>query len=97
MIKEYAFGINKRHHFHDANKYGEFMNSNSDTFCSLYDYDNSVIDFYAKNKTLSLTKELRATQSIVHAMSLQDDVKYRNYVDLKRLDGLINMNRRVNT
>ena len=54
-----------------------------------------ALDPDAKNKTLSLTKELRATQSIVHAMSLQDDVKYRNYVDLKRLDGLINMNRRV--
>ena len=53
MIKEFAFGINKRHHFHDANKYGEFMNSNSDTYCSLYDYDKSVIDFYAANKTLS--------------------------------------------
>ena len=54
-----------------------------------------ALDPDAKNKTLSLTKELRATQSIVHAMSLQDDVKYRNYVDLKRLDGLINMNREV--
>lgn len=54
-----------------------------------------ALDPDARNKTLSLTKELRATQSIVHAMSLQDDIKYKNYVDLKRLDGLINMNRRT--
>ena len=53
MIKEYAFGINRRHHFHDSQKYYEFMNINSDTFCSLYDYDKEVIEYFAQNKTLS--------------------------------------------
>ena len=53
MIKEFAFGINKRHHFHEANKYGEFMGLKHDTFCSLYDYDEDVVKFYSKNKTLS--------------------------------------------
>ena len=53
MIKEYAFGINKRHHFHDANKYGEFMGLHHDTYCSLYDYDKSVVEYYSQNKSLS--------------------------------------------
>ena len=53
MIKEYAFGINRRHHFNDSNEIYKFMNINSDTFCSLYDYDKEVIEYFAKNKTLS--------------------------------------------
>ena len=53
MIKEFAFGINKRHHFHDANRYGEFMGIHHDTFCSLYDYDKSVVEYFSANKTLS--------------------------------------------
>ena len=39
MIKEFAFGISKRHHFRDANQYGEFMGIKHDTYCSLFDYD----------------------------------------------------------
>ena len=53
MIKEFAFGISKRHHFRDANQYGEFMGIKHDTYCSLFDYDKSVIEFFSKHKTLS--------------------------------------------
>ena len=53
MIKEFAFGINKRHHFRDSNQYGEFMGIKHDTYCSLFDYDKSVIEFFSTNKTLS--------------------------------------------
>ena len=53
MIKEFAFGVTNRHHFQDANKMGEWQGLDSDTFTSLYDYDEYVIDFYAKNNTLS--------------------------------------------
>ncbi|QDP53425.1 MAG: putative ATP-dependent helicase [Prokaryotic dsDNA virus sp.] len=53
MIKEFAFGLNKRHHFHDAEKINDFRNSNTDTFCSLYDYDETVIHYFSKHKTLS--------------------------------------------
>ena len=53
MIKEFAFGLNKRHHFHNAEKMNDFRNNNSDTFCSLYDYDETVIHYFSKHKTLS--------------------------------------------
>ncbi|MAK30132.1 DnaB-like helicase C-terminal domain-containing protein [Acinetobacter sp.] len=53
MIREFAFGINKRHHFHDANQYEQFMGYKHDTFCSLYYYDEEVVEYFAKNKTLS--------------------------------------------
>ena len=53
MIKEFAFGLNKRHHFHNAEKIDDFRNSNTDTFCSLYDYDEAVIHYFSKHKTLS--------------------------------------------
>ena len=53
MIKEYAMGVANRHHFQDANKVGEWQGLNSDTFMSLYDYDEYVVEFYAKNKSLS--------------------------------------------
>ena len=53
MIKEYAFGINKRHHFHEPNKYIDFAGLKTDTFYSLFNYDKSVIEYFSKNKTLS--------------------------------------------
>ena len=53
MIKEFAFGISNRHHFQDANSIGNWQGINSDTFCSLYDYDDYVKEFYGKNKSLS--------------------------------------------
>ena len=53
MIKEYAFGINKRHHFHEPNKYIDFANLKTDTYYSLFNYDKSVIEYFSQNKTLS--------------------------------------------
>ena len=53
MIKEFAFGTHNRHHFQDANKAGEWEGLDSDTFVSLYDYDEYVRDFCDTKKSLS--------------------------------------------
>ena len=53
MIKEFAIGVANRHHFQDANKLSEWEGLDSDTFMSLYNYDEYVVEFYAKNKSLS--------------------------------------------
>ena len=53
MIKEFAFSVSNRHHFQDANKTGDWQGLDSDTFTSLYDYDEHIIDYYSKNKSLS--------------------------------------------
>ena len=53
MIKEFAFGTSNRHHFQDANSIGNWQGIDNDTFCSLYDYDDYVKEFYGKNKSLS--------------------------------------------
>jgi hypothetical protein len=53
MIKEFAFSISNRHHFQDANKSADWEGVSSDTFVSLYDYDEYVIEYYGKHKTLS--------------------------------------------
>ena len=45
MIKEYAFGLNNRHHFGDASDLEKYTGMEQDTFTSLWDYDNHVIDF----------------------------------------------------
>ena len=51
MIKEFAFGLSQRHYFQDANDVNNWMNIDKDTYMSLYDYDDGVKDYYAKNKT----------------------------------------------
>ena len=53
MIKEFAIGVANRHHFQDGNKLSEWEGLDSDTFMSLYNYDEYVVEFYAKNKSLS--------------------------------------------
>ena len=53
MIKEFAFGTHNRHHFQDSNKAGEWEGLDSDTFVSLYDYDEYVRDFCDTKKSLS--------------------------------------------
>ena len=45
MIKEYAFGLNNRHHFCDASDLEKYTGMEQDTFTSLWDYDNHVVDF----------------------------------------------------
>jgi len=53
MIKEFALGVNNRHNFQAVDKVSDWMGTDSDTFMSLYDYDEYVVEFYAKNKSLS--------------------------------------------
>jgi len=53
MIKEFAFGTNNRHHFADVNKMESYMNMAQDTFMSLYDYDEHVIEYVKSKRSLS--------------------------------------------
>ena len=53
MIKEFAFGLSRRHYFQDAAQISEWIGLDSNTFMSLYDYDDEVKDYFAKKKTLS--------------------------------------------
>ena len=53
MIKEFAFGLSRRHYFEDAINITKWMNLHSDTFMSLYEYDDDVKDYFAKNKKLA--------------------------------------------
>ena len=53
MIKELAFGVSNRHHFQNSDKAVDWMGSDRDTFISLYDYDDYVIEYYTKHKSLS--------------------------------------------
>tara|TARA_Y100000401_G_C8325947_1_gene228309 strand:+ start:10150 stop:11904 length:1755 start_codon:yes stop_codon:yes gene_type:complete len=53
MIKEFAFSISNRHHFQDNTKTADWMGLDTNTFVSLYDYDEYVIEYYGRNKTLS--------------------------------------------
>jgi len=53
MIKEFAFGLSKRHYFQDAKEIKKWHNISSDTFMSLYEYDDYIVEYYTKNKTLS--------------------------------------------
>jgi len=49
MIKEMALSLTNRHHFIDEAKLGDWQKLAKDTFVSLYDYDEHVIE-YVKNK-----------------------------------------------
>jgi len=53
LIKEYALGVSNRHNFQSTTKIEDWMGTDSDTFMSLYDYDEYVVEFYAKNNSLS--------------------------------------------
>ena len=53
MIKEFALGISNRHHFQSVDSVADWQNIDSDTYCSLYNYDDQVKEFYGKNKSLS--------------------------------------------
>ena len=53
MIKEFAFGTHNRHHFSEVNKMESYMNMSQDVFMSLYDYDDYVIDYVKKKRSLS--------------------------------------------
>ena len=53
MIREFAFGLGRRHYFEDSSNLDRWMNMDSDTFMSLYEYDEDIKDYYAKNKKLA--------------------------------------------
>ena len=53
MIKEFALSLSKRHYFQDNSKQPDWQGLNSDTYMSLYEYDDDVKDYYAENKKLS--------------------------------------------
>ena len=53
MIKEFAFGLAQRHYFQDSSSVCDWMNIDKDTYMSLYEFDDSIKDFFAKKHTLS--------------------------------------------
>jgi KaiC/GvpD/RAD55 family RecA-like ATPase len=53
MIKEFAFGLAQRHYFQDSANVCDWMNIDKDTYMSLYEFDDSIKDFYEKKHTLS--------------------------------------------
>ena len=53
MIREVAFGVTNRHNFQREEELIELQGMDSDTFMSLYNYDESVLEYYGQNKTIS--------------------------------------------
>ena len=53
MIREFAYGFSRRHHFQPSNKMQDWMYIAKDVFISLYAYDNDVIDYVRKHKKLA--------------------------------------------
>jgi len=53
VIREFAFGLGRRHYFEDASNIVNWMELHSDTYMSLYEYDNDVKDYFAKNQKLA--------------------------------------------
>ena len=53
MLKEMAYGIANRHHFVEESKISDWQGTPSDTFCSLYDYDEDVKEFVKEKGKLS--------------------------------------------
>ena len=53
MIKEFALGLGKRHYFQDSKETPTWQKLNNDTYMSLYDYDDYVGEYFAKNNKLA--------------------------------------------
>ena len=53
IYKEFALSLSNRHHFFPVSKISSFYGINKDTFMSLWDYDEEVIEHVKSNKTLS--------------------------------------------
>ena len=53
MIKEFAFGLSQRHYFQDSGSVCDWMNIDKDTFMSLYEFDDSITEYFSKNNSLS--------------------------------------------
>ena len=58
MIKEFAFSLSNRHYFQESSEINNWIGLDSDTFMSLYDYDDSIKEYYGSNKKLSGFKGL---------------------------------------
>jgi len=53
MIKEVAFGVSNRGNFQSKEEIFDLQGTDTDLFVSLYDYDETVVDYYAKKGSLS--------------------------------------------
>ena len=53
VYKEFELSLSNRHHFYPVSKISSFYGINSDTFMSLWDYDEDVIEYVKSNRTLS--------------------------------------------
>ena len=53
MIREVAFGVANRHNFQREEELIDLQGMDSDTFMSLYNYYESVLEYYGQNKTIS--------------------------------------------
>ena len=53
MIKEFAFSLSNRHHFHPKEDASKWMGTAKDIFQSLYDYDDYIKEFYKSKSSLS--------------------------------------------
>ena len=53
VYKEFALSLSNRHHFYPVSKISSFYGINSDTFMSLWDYDEDIIEYVKSNRTLS--------------------------------------------
>ena len=53
MIKEFAFSLSNRHHFHPKEDASKWMGTAKDTFQSLYDYDEYIREYYKEKNSLS--------------------------------------------
>jgi hypothetical protein len=53
MIREFAFGLGRRHYFEESSNIVNWMELHSDTYMSLYEYDDDVKDYFAKNQKLA--------------------------------------------
>ncbi len=53
MIKEVAFGVTNRCNFQSTDQLFDLQGTDTDLFVSLYDYDESVIEYYTKKESLS--------------------------------------------
>ena len=53
MIREFAFSLHRRHYFQGSEEESDWQGLNSDTFMSLYEYDDYVKEFFATKNTLA--------------------------------------------
>ena len=74
MIREFAFGLGRRHYFEDSSNMVKWMDLHSDTYMSLYEYDDDVKDYYAKT-----TKTEDDIKDVKHEHEKQIRKKLTNY------------------